>query len=397
MCFKGSLFGLVLEEGCMVSATLPRGIVEALQQRAADGALRVTQPSQAGVDLCSNDYLGIARELLRPEIVSAVVMECAAAPTLGATGSRLVSGTTDEHQAFETFLANYHYAERALLFGSGYEANVGLLSALGRRTDTVIYDDLVHASMRDGIRLSLARSFSFRHNDLEDLRQKLKGASGECYVAVESVYSMDGHRAPLRELCTVCEEFGAHLIVDEAHASGMYGPSGEGLVVELELQRRVFARVHTFGKALGYRGACVVGSELLQSYLVNFARPFIYSTAPDVISLAFMREAYRLVSGAASQRRALTELIACWRSLRQELQQLSFVDSDTAIQGIIVPGNHEVLAAERRLQDAGFFAKAIRSPTVPRGSERLRISLHSYNSAEELRSAALLIAHSQRV
>jgi 8-amino-7-oxononanoate synthase len=251
--------------------------------------------------------------------------------------------------------------------------------------------------MRDGIRLSLSRSFSFRHNDLGDLRQKLKNASGECYVAVESVYSMDGHRAPLTELCEVCEEVGAYLIVDEAHATGVYGSRGEGLVVEHGLQGRVLARVHTFGKALGYRGACIVGSETLQSYLVNFARPFVYSTAPDAVALAFMHEAYRLLAEATPQRNKLAELIGCWSALRHEFQRLSFVESDTAIQGVIIPGNNEVLLAERRLQGGGFFAKAIRSPTVPRGSERLRISLHAYNTEQELRGALAVIAQPQRL
>jgi 8-amino-7-oxononanoate synthase len=371
----------------MSPVTPPKSILEALQQRERDGALRSTEAGQPGADLCSNDYLGIARRLAQPEIIARIIGSCSSEPALGATGSRLVSGTTAAHHAFEEFLAHFHRGERALLFGSGYEANVGLLSALGRRTDTLIYDELAHASMRDGLRLSLSRSFSFRHNDLSDLRQKLSNATGECYVVVESVYSMDGHRAPLRELCELCEEVGAYLIVDEAHATGVYGPRGEGLVVECGLEGRVFARVHTFGKAVGYRGACVVGSESLQSFLINFARPFVYSTAPDAVSIAFMREAYRLVEEATRERAKLGALISSWRDLKREFSGLSFIESDTAIQGVVIPGNHEVVAAEQRLRAAGYFAKAIRSPTVPEGSERLRLSLHAYNSPEEIRGA----------
>jgi 8-amino-7-oxononanoate synthase len=238
----------------------------------------------------------------------------------------------------------------------------------------------------------MARSFSFRHNDATDLRAKLRSARGECYVAVESLYSMDGDVAPLEELCRVVEEAGAFLIVDEAHATGVYGPKGQGLVYERGLAGRVFARVHTFGKALGYRGACVIGPKILREYLINSARPFIYSTAPDLLSLLLIREAYSLVEKADPERVALVELISYFERLRVGLASARFLPVSGPIQALIVPGNAAVCRAEELLQRSGFFAKAIRAPTVPVGKERIRICLHAFNTAQQLSEVVSLVA-----
>jgi 8-amino-7-oxononanoate synthase len=292
----------------------------------------------------------------------------------------------------EAFLAEFHRSEAAILFGSGFEANLGLLSSLGRRGDTILYDEYSHASMRDGIRLSLTTSHSFRHNDLDDLRSKLSRSKGDVYVAVESLYSMDGDAAPLSELVSLCDERGAFLIVDEAHATGVYGPEGRGLVAHHGLEERVFARVHTFGKALGYRGACVTGSAELVRYLVNFARPFVYSTAPDRLSLLALREAYGLMIEAAAQRARLFELVAHFRDLVGQHPELRYLDSASPIQGILLPGNDSVLEAERELRAAGYLVRGIRSPTVPAGLERLRMCLHAHNTHEELSSVFDLLS-----
>jgi 8-amino-7-oxononanoate synthase len=318
----------------------------------------------------------------------------------------LVRGSCVEHAELEAFLAHEHGTPAALLFGSGFEANLGLVGSLGGRHDTILYDELVHASMRDGVRHSVARSFSFRHNDLNHLRERLKrrSGSGSCYVLVESVYSMDGDMAPLEDLTAVCEEFSAYLIVDEAHSTGVYGAHGGGLVQALGLADRVFARVHTFGKALGYRGACVVGSTLLREYLVNFARSFVYSTAPDLLSVRIIRRAYERMRAANQARAALTELIQLWGSLvadatdeRAHPMPLSesalpqprsagvrFLRTSSPIQGVIVPGNEAVLAVEQAVRSAGFDVRALRAPTVAAGSERIRISLHATNTPAEL-------------
>ncbi len=364
---------------------IPIGMQHALSERESSGMLRELRAIEGGVDLCSNDYLGLSRVLSRES--SPVV-----GGSLGATGSRLVSGNTDAHEDFERFVAEVHDTEAALVFGSGYEANLGLLSAVASRHDTILFDELSHASMRDGIRLSHARSFSFRHNDLDDLREKIRNARGECFIAVESVYSMDGDTAPLAALCSLAEEFGAHIIVDEAHATGVFGPRGEGLVQSLGLSSRVFARIHTFGKALGYRGACVVGPGELRRFMINFARPFIYSTAPDHLSIHLMRRSYELALKADTERRALWDLVDEFRKVIAEFPGLRFLEARSPIQGVVIPGNVEVVAAERVLNDAGFAARAIRSPTVPAGRERIRLCLHSFNTSDEVRSALGVLA-----
>ena len=369
----------------------PKSIQKALDDRRESRALRQLVPVTGGIDLCSNDYLGISRKLASVQLTPSCEYG-----VIGATGSRLVSGTTRAHEDLESFLAEFHGAPSALLFGSGYEANVGLLSSIGTRHDTIIYDELVHASMRDGIRLSAARSYSFRHNDLDDLRRKISQARGDLFVAVESLYSMDGDTAPLRELCELCEELGAYVIVDEAPATGVYGKRGEGLVQREGLESRVYARIHTFGKGVGYRGAIVVGSETLREYLVNFARPFIYSTAPDLLTLRYIDNAYRLMAEAHEERAHLRALIDGVRVLRAEFPGLSFLESDSPIQGVVLPSNERVLAAEEVLQGAGFFAKAIRSPTVPPGSERIRLCLHAYNTLDEVRECITRIVDSLR-
>lgn len=359
---------------------VPNSLQTALDHRRQNGMFRSLRPLTGFIDLCSNDYLGATR------LIKLAASEADGSP-LGASGSRLVSGTHEGHIEFERFLAEFHRCESALLFGSGYEANLGLLSATGSRHDTIIYDDKIHASMRDGIRLSMARSFSFHHNDLNDLRSKIPLVRGECFIAVESLYSMDGDQAPLAALCELAEETGAYLLVDEAHATGVYGARGEGLVQHLGLHDRVFARIHTFGKALGFKGACVVGPEILRDTLINFSRPFIYSTAPDLVSVAHMREAYEVTQTLQGERLKLFALVEEFQKLRRDFPSLRFLESDSPIQGIVIPGNDEVLAVESALHDAGFAARAIRSPTVPQGEERIRICLHSHNTIEELRSA----------
>ena len=374
-----------------MSIRIPHKLLFGLEKRASTGALRSLKEFSSGVDLSSNDYLGIARALSEPERLARLVAECKGAG-LGATGSRLVTGTSSTHLELERFLAEIHRAESALLFGSGYEANIGLLSCIASRTDTIVYDESIHASMRDGIRLSLGGSFSFKHNDLDDLRAKLRNARGDVYVAVESLYSMDGDCAPLTELCSLVEEVGAFLIVDEAHATGLYGPCGEGLVVEQGLSERVFARVHTFGKSVGYRGACVIGSAAMREHLINTSRPFIYSTAPDQVSLAFIREAYQLMREASSERARLFELIAEFRRLiSEDSKTLEFLPVFGPIQGLVVPGNAQVCKVESALQAQGIFARAIRAPTVPAGRERIRLCLHSFNTTEELLRAVAVI------
>ncbi len=366
----------------------PKGILQALALRESEGSLRSLRPSPVGIDLCSNDYLGLSSG--DDFLLGFVEWWESSSHRMGATGSRLVSGNFDALEELESFLAHVLHADRALLFASGFEANSALLGALGGRNDIIFYDEQVHASMREGVRLSVARAHSFRHNDPEHLQQLIMRAheksQGEVYVAVESVYSMDGDVAPLAALTELCTRLGAHLIVDEAHATGLYGEQGTGLVQQLQLEEAVFARVHTFGKALGFRGACVVGSEVLRSYLVNFARAFIYSTGPDLFTVWATRRAFEVMLRAGDARVALWRLVEFFGEARKHYEALTALEVTSPIQGVILPGNSTVLAAEKSLEAAGFGVRAMRSPTVPRGRERLRICLHSFNTFDQVSS-----------
>jgi 8-amino-7-oxononanoate synthase len=263
-----------------------------LEQRKNQNAIRQLSSETSLIDFCSNDYLGFARSRTLME----KIRTSAAAP--GSTGSRLISGNSMLCEDLERTIAEFHQAPAGLIFNSGFDANLGLLSSVARRGDTILYDELVHASIRDGIRLSFAKSFPFSHNNIAHLEARLRRARGELFVAVESVYSMDGDCAPLPDMANVCDQFGAHLIIDEAHATGVFGPGGRGLVVQEDLAARVFARVHTFGKALGSHGAIVLGSAALRSYLINFARSFIYTTALPPHSLRSIRASYQFLHEA---------------------------------------------------------------------------------------------------
>ena len=253
---------------------IPFQLLEELVKRENENSLRALK-STAGIDFSSNDYLGLAFSIPLQEKIKQAVSE--ASKQLGSTGSRLLTGNSSYTEELENTLANYFKGEAALLFNSGYSANTGLLSCIAKREDTIVYDQYCHASIRDGIKLSTSKSYGFKHNDLEDLSKKLANAKGNRYVVVESIYSMDGDFALLKEIETICKLNKALLIVDEAHSTGICGKNGEGYCVQEGIA--TFARVHTFGKAAGYHGACIIGSAKLKEYLINFSKPLIYTTA----------------------------------------------------------------------------------------------------------------------
>ncbi|QHL86686.1 aminotransferase class I/II-fold pyridoxal phosphate-dependent enzyme [Nibribacter ruber] len=379
---------------------VPERLLRQLENRAQKGILRQLQtPAPGLVDFCSNDYLGLASS---PRLTQLVEAELAGNHLHGATGSRLLSGNSVYAQELEAALAHFHHAEAALLFNSGYAANVGFFSSVPQRGDTILYDEASHASMKDGIRLSFAQSFAFRHNDLEDLQTKLKRAQGDVYVAVESLYSMDGDVAPLQELAELCQEKGLYLVVDEAHSNGIYGPKGEGLVVELGLKEQVFARIMTFGKALGSHGAAVVGPKALQEFLLNFSRAFIYTTALPLASLATIKAAYHLLPSLHQERAHLQELAKAYHTFTQEAAVFSLFSGKQTKNGPIqtwhLPGVKALKQLSFTLQEAGFDARPILSPTVPAGTERLRLVLHAFNTQEQLQQlCSLLLQHSPSV
>lgn len=355
-----------------------------LNSRQSAGSLRQLRQPTGLVDFCSNDYLGLARSPELREAIAASLGSFAGHPN-GSTGSRLLAGNTTLAESLEAEIAAFHGAEAALLFNSGYDANIGLLASVPQRGDTLLTDELIHASMIDGARLSYATRHKFRHNDLDDLESKIRKATGTVYVAVESVYSMDGDLAPLADLCDLCDRYGAALLVDEAHATGPFGPRGEGVVSALGLENRVFARVHTFGKGLGVHGAVVLGSSLLRDFLINFARSFVYTTALPPHSLLAIRAAYEHLQTHTYKIHQLHTLRAFFvQQATGQMPEADWLLTESAIQGLVVPGNEACRAVAADLQASGLDVRPILSPTVPAGRERLRICLHTFNTEAEI-------------
>jgi 8-amino-7-oxononanoate synthase len=352
-----------------------------LEQRSNNGLFRSLSTTTPPIDFCSNDYLGFARSANLKDMVYHQTKDLPIKN--GATGSRLLAGNSKYTEQTEATIATFHQAEAGLLFNSGYDANVGLLSSIPQRGDTIICDELIHASLIDGARLSHANRYKFTHNDVSDLAEKLKLAKGLIYVVIESVYSMDGDQAPLLAINALCQRYNANLIIDEAHAVGVFGEQGKGLVAAHGLTNEVFARIVTFGKALGTHGAIVLGSNQLRNYLINFARSFIYTTAASPHSIVAINCAYQLLKNNNEQE-LLTQNIKLYNSLAATLK-ISRILSESAIQTILIPGNKEVKTAAKSLQAQGFDVKAILSPTVPTGKERLRICLHAYNTEQEIK------------
>ena len=320
----------------------------------------------------------------------------------GATGSRLLSGNHPLYAIAERYIAQFHQSPSALLFNSGYDANVGFFSSVPQKGDLILYDELCHASIRDGIRLSNAKSYKFEHNDFEDLElliercltERSRGnLHNEIYIVTESVFSMDGDCPNLEQLVAVSEQYGCYLVIDEAHALGVFGEKGEGLVQSLALHDKVFARIVTFGKGLGCHGAVVLGSEALSSYLVNFARSFIYTTGLSSHSVATILMAYQQLAKDRKPIESLRENIIFFNQGKKMLYlNPIFVRSKSAIQSVVIPGNEKVKSIATALQQHGFDVKAILSPTVPEGQERLRFCLHSYNSKEEISEVLRLLS-----
>ncbi len=340
-----------------------------LQKRRDQGLLRSLQSTVGLVDLTSNDYFGFAQD-------SDLIKGSSRA---GATGSRLLTGNHPFYEQLEDRIARFHRAESCLIYNSGYTANLGLLSALGTEAATFLYDLAIHASMVDGMRLSDAKSLPFRHNDLESLERRLKNVRLPVFVLVESIYSISGEFAPLQEIAALCERFGANLIVDEAHGTGICGSNGEGLVVELGLENSVFARVHTFSKALGAHGACVLGSKTLKEYLLNFSRPLIYTTALPMPALTLIESSYEKLLKEAKEHQQRLKSLTAYFCKRARLKE-----THSPIQPLYISGIEKLRSLSKKLKEKGLDIRAIVPPTAPRGKECLRVVLHSFNQEEEI-------------
>ena len=382
---------------------LPKSLQQKLEQRKANNGLRQLPVANGLIDFASNDYIGFAKnETIFRETHQLLLDKNIRAN--GATGSRLLSGNHVLYNETEDFIAQFHHAEAALIFNSGYDANVGFFSSLPKRNDIILYDELCHASIRDGIQMSHAKAYKFQHNNLEDLEKLIQRCQTELacpersrrvevYIVTESVFSMDGDSPNLEELTNLSEKYGTYLIVDEAHALGVFGEQGEGLVQSLGLQDKVFARIMTFGKGLGCHGAAVLGPKDLKTYLINFARSFIYTTGLSPHSVATILQSYIHL---AKEKEALKKLKSNIVFFNQEKMRMGlkpmFVYSKSAIQCAIIPGNEKVKNIAAQLQQKGYDVRPILSPTVPEGQERLRFCLHSYNSESEISNVLELLA-----
>lgn len=365
----------------------PQQLLDKLDGRSESGSLRQLQIITGMADFSSNDYLGLSQSQSLLSGAHQYLIDNDLIKN-GATGSRLISGHHGLYDLAEDKIAAFHNSEAALIFNSGYDANVGFFSSVPQKGDIVLYDEYIHASIRDGIRLSNAKAYKFRHNRIDDLERLLisnEQGEGYIYVATESVFSMDGESPDLETMVQLCNNYNAMLVVDEAHALGVFGTKGEGLVQELGLQQDVFARIITFGKALGCHGAAVLGPIRLREYLINFARSFIYTTALPPHSVSAILLGYNHLDTDDTARDELKNIISFFRNevTRCDLNQ-SFSDSTSAIHCAIVPGNAHAKKISSFLRSNGFDVRAILAPTVPEGKERLRFCLHSFNTEQQV-------------
>jgi len=340
-----------------------------------------------GVDFTSNDYLGFARH---PALREAMIGELADCGSAGSAGSRLLRGHQEAHARLEAFAASFFGCEKALYFSTGFLANYALFTTLPHRHDAIVFDERVHASVKDGIHASHAKAYKVRHNDVDAfeaaVRRARKAGAHDVWIAVESVYSMDGDIGPITELHALAHGMDAVLIVDEAHGTGVFGPSGRG-VSEGRYDERLIV-LHTCGKALGAAGGLVCGPALAIDYLINAARPFVYSTSPPSCVAAAVQRALQLVDEEPKRRERLHHLSAIAGAALTDAAGTAVADAGSQIIPVILGAESTALSVAAALREAGFDVRAIRPPTVPPGTSRLRISIGADRSEGEIAAMA---------
>jgi len=353
----------------------------ALNALAAKGRLRALTRT-GGRDFTSNDYLALANS---PALRGAVAAALARGVPVGAGGSRLLRGNHPEHEMLEEEAAAFFGSETSLYFPTGFAANAAIAATLPRRGDLIIYDALIHASFRDGLDPARIKAVEVPHNDGNAVEAAItawrgEGGRGKIWIAVETLYSMDGDRAPLNDLMALAARHDAMLILDEAHATGVYGPQGRGLAAELEGAPNIIS-LHTCGKALGVMGALVTMPRPMRDFMVNRGRSFIYSTAPSPLMAAATRAALAIAAGAEQERAQLQALI---RQTGALMTKLGLTASGSQIQPIIVGADTRAVALANAMQARGYDIRAIRPPTVPEGTARLRIAITLHADAAVL-------------
>lgn len=358
----------------------PQFLSALLDRRVQEETYRELPDLHGKIDFCSNDYLGLSGYEL--DWVNKEPLKN------GATGSRLISGNHPVALQTENYIAGFHGAEAGLIYNCGYMANLGLMTSVASRNDIVIHDELVHASILDGIRLCGAVRMKFDHNNTASLHENLskanetKDSDSRIFVVVESIYSMDGDTAPLLQISEYCKAENAFLIVDEAHAVGVKGDMGKGVVSDMGLESSVFARVVTFGKAIGLHGAIVLGSTTLIKVLINYSRPFIYTTALAPMAYQLIQAHYKLLSNERIA--VLQHRIQYFQHEANKWNQLNWKLNDSPIQLLYMNGSSDIRSLADYLQKNNFAVKAIVSPTVKKGYERIRFSIHSFNTEEQI-------------
>ena len=333
-----------------------------------------------GIDFSSNDYLGLSTH---PALRQAAIDALNDGIDIGATGSRLLRGHRDAHEALEIFAAGYFGCDATLFFANGYSANHALMTTLVARHDVVIYDALCHASLRDGLHAAHSKSVRVAHNDLnafEDALTKPRPAGTQTWIVIESVYSMDGDIAPVADLLALTEKYDAMLVVDEAHATGIFGPTGRGITEGLPHDRLI--TLHTCGKALGVAGGLVCANRDIIDYMINAARGFIYSTAPMPLQAHLVQRALELVRDEPQRRAQLRHLMDVAANV------LPGVAVTSQIVPIVIGHDTTAVAVAAALQQLGFDIRAVRPPTVPEGTARLRLSLHVGLADDDIRNLA---------
>jgi 8-amino-7-oxononanoate synthase len=355
----------------------------------ANARLRGLAPRR-GVDFASNDYLGLANSAQLKHAIEAAIERGVA---VGSGGSRLLRGNDPEHEALEAEAAAFFGSESALFFAYGYGANSALLSTLPQRGDLIVYDALIHASALEGLRLTRAEAVAAEHNDVDAFADAIaswrgRGGTGRLWIVAESLYSMDGDRAPLADLVNVADRHEAILVIDEAHATGVFGERGRGLADGLDGRENLIV-LRTCGKALGCEGALVCGPRVVRDHLVNRGRGFIFSTAPSPVMAAAVREALRILADEPEPRARLQALIA---HAEAEFAPLGIAPSGSQIVPVILGDDARTMEVAAAVQAAGFDVRGIRPPTVPAGTSRLRISLTLNVTPEDVSALAQCLA-----